>query len=272
MQDRSQQGTGCPFCSGHKTCKCRSLAAKHPQLMKQWDWEGNQGTDPYSVGCYSHRKVLWRCTEHGLWDASPAARVMYETGCPECARQQRSSPRPRRGYVKDELPDVYAELHPTKNSGVEIEKLTCGTSTKVWWLCRSDKSRPHGCEHEHAWETRVSSRCNKRTLSGCPFCSGRHVCPCNSFAELHPALLQYWDCGNADAHGEPLDPFWLGAQSNRKVSWRHECAEGRVSHWTAEISDVVKSFKARGRMPCPRCADAFASGRFERRTKLIKRK
>ena len=111
---RSQKGTGCPFCSGRKVCKCQSLAAKHPQLMKQWDWEGNQATDPYSVSCYSKRKVWWTCTEHGQWDASPHGRVQHTSGCPECARQRRSQPRATRGLVKDELPDIYAELHPVQ--------------------------------------------------------------------------------------------------------------------------------------------------------------
>ena len=101
---RSQLGNGCPFCSGHKTCKCRSLAAKHPELMEQWDWDGNQGTDSYSVSCYSLKRVSWICTEHGEWDASPSLRVYNRTGCPKCAKQRRSGPRPQRGLMKDELP------------------------------------------------------------------------------------------------------------------------------------------------------------------------
>ena len=210
---RSQLGTGCPFCSGRKTCKCQSLAARHPELMKQWDWDGNQDIDPYSVGCYSSKKVSWTCTEHGQWDATPAMRANRKTGCPECARQRRSGPRPQRGLLRDELPDVYAELHPTKHSGIDSETLTCGSPRKVWWLCRSDGSRPEGCEHEHAWEAQVHSRCSKLRPAGCPFCSGERVCPCKSFAMLHPDLLQYWDSNHAGA----LDPCWVGAQSNRKV-------------------------------------------------------
>ena len=273
MADRSQQGTGCPFCSGHKTCKCHSLAARHPELMKQWDGDGNQGTDPYSVGCSSAEKVSWICTEHGQWDASPAARVYHATGCPECARQRKLGPRPQRGFVKDELPDVYAELHPTKNSGVDKEKLTCGSMKRVWWLCRSDKSRLEGCKHEHAWETRVDVRCDKRTHPGCPFCSGTRVCPCNSLAVLYPALLQCWDTGNnADPLGESLDPFWLGAQSTKKVWWRHECAEGRVHYWAAKIAHVVKNFRAKGSVYCPGCSRAVHATGVERRTELIKRK
>ena len=271
---RSQMGTGCPFCSGQKTCRCCSLAAKHPELMEQWDWDGNQGTDPYGVGCSSHKKVSWICTEHGQWDASPAKRVKYRTDCPDCARQRSLEPRPGRGYLKDELPDVYAELHPTKNSGIDSEKLTCGSARRVWWLCRSDESRPEGCQHEHAWETQVRKRCAKLVSTGCPFCSGKRVCPCKSLAELHPDLLLYWDTGkNVHPLGEPLDPFWLGVYSIRKVWWRHECAEGRVHHWAARVGTVVRSFMARGRVPCPGCALAIRTAQSaEPHAKLIKRK
>ena len=269
MTHRSQLGTGCPFCSGRKTCRCQSLAARHPELMKQWDWDGNQDIDPYSVGCYSSKKVSWTCTEHGQWDATPAMRANRKTGCPECARQRRSGPRPQRGLLRDELPAVYAELHPTKNSGIDSETLTCGSPRKVWWLCRSDESRPEGCQHEHAWEAQVHSRCSKLRPAGCPFCSGERVCPCKSFAMLHPDLLQYWDSKHADA----LDPFWVGAQSNRKVGWRHECAEGRVHHWEASTFWVVKRFRAKGRVPCPGCASEIRSAEFaDRRAKLIERK
>ena len=275
VKDRSQKGNGCPFCSGLKICRCRSLAANNPELMEQWDWAGNQGTDPYGVGCYSGKKVSWICTEHGQWDASPAKRVYSKSGCPECARQRSLGPRPQRGFVKDEMPDIYAVLHPTKNSCMRInsEKLTCGSHRKVWWLCRSDESRPEGCQHEHAWESRVDNRCAKRFSNGCPFCSGLRVCPCKSLAVLHPARLQYWDTGRSvDQAGEPLDPFWLGVSSNIKVWWRHECADGRVHQCCATIGQVVESFKVRGCVPCPGCALAMRTAEFAERRKLIKRK
>ena len=279
MVDRSLAATGCPFCSGQKTCKCCSLAAKHPELMEQWDWEGSQGADPDSMSCYSRKRVSWICTEHGQWDASPALRVHNKTACPKCARQRRFGARPVRRYLSDELPNIYAQLHPTKNSGTDVEKLTCGSAKMVWWLCRSDKSRPEGCQHEHAWEARVYVRCNthnnnKQSFPGCPFCSGRRICPCNSLAVIHSDLLQYWDFSNADQTGEPLDPFWLGVYSNKAVWWRHECADGRVHHWCARISNVVECFEAKSRrVPCPGCARKIpASESAEQHAKLIKRK
>ena len=274
MAHRSLNGTGCPLCSGLRICRCRSLAAMHPELMKQWDWEGNQGTDPYSVACFSIRKVLWRCAEHGQWGASPQSRVRFGTGCPECARQRKLGSRPQqRSLVKDEFPDVYAELYPTKNDGLDTGKLTWGSNKKVWWLCQSNHSRPEGCQHVHEWETQIHLRCRSRKPTGCPFCSGRRVCPCNSLERLQPDLLQYWDFpGNATPLQEPLDPSCLGVRSHKKVWWRHKCADGQLHHWTARINDVASTCAAKGRVPCPRCGAALRTAPYvERRRKLIER-
>ena len=182
VAQRSHKGTGCPFCSGINVCRCQSLAAKHPQLMKQGDWEGNQGTDPYSMGCSSTKKVLWTCTEHGQWAASPHKRVHNMTGCPKCARQRLSQPRVRRGFVKDEFLEIYAELHPTRNSGIDTETLTCGSNRKVWWLCQSDKSRPEG----------VNMSMHGRPLPTFAVASVfPDVCSAAGSVSVHAALLQH---------------------------------------------------------------------------------
>ena len=270
VRSRAQLGRGCPLCSGRKTCRCRSVAAMHPELMKQWDEESNQGIDPYSVGCYSKMKVSWRCAEHDLWERTPNYRVYYKSGCPECARQQTSYQ--RRGLLKEELPDVHAELHPTKNAGVDMETLSCGSGKRVWWLCQSTYGRPAGCQHDHEWEAQVAMRCRLMKPAGCPFCIGMVVCPCKSLAQLQPALLQYWDVtANTIPLAQPIDPLWLGVHSGRKVWWRHECADGQVCRWIASVSHVAEGFGAKGRMPCPRCSTPDRYANRQRRRKLIKR-
>ena len=272
VSQRSQGGHGCPLCSGHKICRCRSVAVMHPELMEQWDWEGNQGTDPHSVACFSNKKVSWTCTEHGQWDAAPAKRVRG-TGCPECGKQLNRERHSQRGFLKDEMPGVYAEIHPTRNSGIDIRKLTCGSHKRVWWLCQSKHSRPEGCQHDHEWEAQVYSRCKLRQPSGCPYCTGLLVCPCNSLAGLQPSLLKFWDFdGNVIPLAKPMDPSWLGVDSTRKVWWRHKCADGQVCRWTAAIGDVARRFKATGRVPCPKCGAASrAAKNAEHGRKLINR-
>ncbi len=275
VSTRTLTGSGCPLCSGVKICSCRSVAAMYPDLMKQWDWERNQPIDPQSIGCYSNTKVSWICTEHGSWDAASKARVGLGSGCPKCARQQRLGSIPQqRGFLKHEMPGVYAELHPNKNSGVDVERLTCGSGRRVWWLCQSNQSRPEGCQHDHVWEAPVRDRCALRKPTSCPFCTGLLVCPCKSLAELQPGLLQFWDfAGNVVPLAKPIEPSRLGVNSTRKVWWRHECAEGQVCHWLASPSKVVRRVKASGQVPCPHCAPARRAATFaERRRELIKRR
>ena len=200
------------------------------------------------------------------------------SGCPECARQRSCGRHPQREFLKDELPDVYAELHPTKNAGVDTDNLTCGSAKRVWWLCQSNRSRPEGCKHEHEWEAQVKARCSLRRPTGCPFCNRACICPCESLATLQQTLMQYWEyASNAVPLQEPLDPLWVGQHSKRKAWWRHVCVDGQVHHSYAKIWDVVRAFNLRGRLPCPRCAAATRAAIFAEhaqraaRLQLIKR-
>ena len=270
------RGHGCPFCSRRRCCKCQSLAAKHPNLMKQWDLEGNEGIDPYSVSCRSHKSISWMCSERHQWNATPNSRVGQGMGCLKCAQQRLlGSSRPQRGLMKDELPDIYAQLHPTKNSNLTTEALTCGSGKKVWWLCQSDKCRLEGCKHEHAWEVPVRQRCSQRNPTGCPFRGKRprRICPCNSLAGRQPALMEYWDHeGNAIPLADPLDPTQLAPHSDKRVRWRHDCGKGQIHHWCAAIHSVVQKFEANGRVPCPGCAPAVRRATYAKgRQRLVKR-
>ena len=275
MRKRCLSGSGCPFCSGHKVCGCSSLAVKQSELMKQWDWEGNQDIDAYSLGCATIKKVSWICTEHGQWDATPNVRVNLKRGCPECAKQRRSGPYTR-GLLRHDFPDVYAELHPTKNDSIDMEMLTSGSGRRVWWLCQGDNGRPEGCQHEHAWAAQVKQRCNKRNPTGCPFCSGYSVCPCKSLTTREPTLLQNWDYArNTGSAVEPLTPSWLGTSSTKKVSWHHKCADGQVHHWRAMIGSEFRNFRASNNVPCPRCSGnptILSEIRVKHPGKLVRRK
>ncbi len=65
--------------------------------------------------------------------------------------------------LKDTYPELFTQLHPTKNSNIDVHKLTCGSDFRVWWKC--DKN--------HEWQTRVRNRaikhgkciqCNKKRI------------------------------------------------------------------------------------------------------------
>lgn len=250
---RVSLGTNCPCCSGRKVCRCRSVAAQRPDLMQQWDWEANADADPERLGLASSAKVSWVCPAHGSWPAKIGERVRG-TGCPACAIVAKHSPRSKRGLLKDEHPELIAQLHPTLNGEFAdlAGTLTCGSRKRLYWLCTDSNNRPDGCQHDHIWQARVSSRCQNRQhfSAGCPFCAGKRVCPCNSLACKEPGVLQLWDYDkNVD-----FSPDQVGTASQRRAHWQHVCAITAQEHcWEAGIHSVLKAWRCGNRAPCPIC-------------------
>lgn len=67
-------------------------------------------------------------------------------------------------------PDLWRELHPQKNDGVNLARLGTGTTEKVWWLCSQGQDFPH--------EYRLSPASRVAPLhSGCPYCNGKRAIP-----------------------------------------------------------------------------------------------
>jgi len=148
-------GSNCPYCSGHKVFVWQSIAALYPDLAKELDPGSNPELDPKSLGTGSSRSASWVCVMHGSWVAKVHSRVVG-SGCPSCAISASRGARPGRGLLRDECPEIFAQLHPTLNENVKApDGITCGSQAKLWWLCKEDKNRPLGCQHEHAWHITV---------------------------------------------------------------------------------------------------------------------
>ena len=252
--DRCLGDTGCPMCSGLKVCRCQSVAELRPDLLKQWDYERNRGIDPETLACSSHKKLSWVCKAHGPWDARINDRVRVGCGCPICAwEERRGRSHPKRGLVKDDFPDVWRQIHPSRNEGIHVSSLTCGSRKRLVWLCQENKeSRPEGCKCEHAWEASVRHRCAivKHLQTGCPFCSGNVVCECLSIPKLQPELMQYW-CSSLNGK---LDPKAIGVASSKRVWWEHVCVDGKLHRQHLQVYGVVRNFNMTGRFPCKYCA------------------
>ena len=268
VADRCLRGTSCPICAGNRVCPCQSLAAKHKGLMDEWDCEANQGIDPESLACLSNMGVAWRCQQCGhTWSARINHRVHQRSGCPSCARENRVQS--KRGLLKDERPDIFAEIHPSMNAGVNVSSLTCGSRQELWWLCTNNDGRPDGCQCEHAWKAKVCNRCQPKCPTGCPYHSGLAVCPCNSIAGLHPDLVDKYWCFEMN---EGLDAEAIGAGSGQRVWWVHLCVDGRMHRQQLRINNVVCQFKKSSRISCRICANKERSAPYPKRhSRLIDR-
>jgi len=227
-------GVGCPVCAGernrqhlealNRVPRERSLAVKHPELVGELHPAANGDVDPYALAAGSERKLWWRCGACGHDRQAAAGHRSAGSGCPVCARDRtrraltgRLHPRPVKPQQSLAVrhPELVAELHPTRNAGLEPSALSFGSRRKVWWRC------PLG----HEWQAAVGSRSRGR---GCPDCAHqRPVAPHRRLAVKHPELIaELHPTRNTD-----LDPDTLAAGSRQKVWWR--CARGH--EWQATV-------------------------------------
>ena len=80
-------GSGCPFCSGREVCKHNSLATISPAAAQYWHKEKNLRLSPETVTAGSNLRVHWVCPICLYeWQAMVVTKVVYNTGCPNCAR------------------------------------------------------------------------------------------------------------------------------------------------------------------------------------------
>ena len=239
--------TGCPFCSGRQVCRCSSLAAERPDLVVQWDFAGNKPLDPEQIATQSKKMVSWLCSQHGPWYAMVYNRV-NGNGCPKCAAEQSRRKRERRGLLRDEHPELIAQLHPNENDHIDLSKVTSGSSIKAVWVCDDRQLAPPGCTHPHVWTAAIKSRVGKG--SACPICAGREVCPCNSLTVKAPEVAAEWHLTrNGDMHSDQMPAF-----SSLRVWWQHVSElTGEVHEWEARVGPRVRTWKKEGRLSCPLC-------------------
>ena len=129
-----------------------------------------------------------------------------------------------------EFQDIIKEWDADKNSGIDMYKLTYGSSKEVWWKC--DKGHSYKCRIAH------------RTIDGvgCPYCANRKLLVgYNDLLTVCPELCMDWDY---DAN-YPKNPKDFIAGSSKAVYWScHTCGH----KWNATIDN-----RRQGK-GCPRCA------------------
>ena len=188
----------------------------NPMLMEEWDWSKNTdlGLRPEDIFEKSSKKAWWICKICGhSWQTSVSIRSNGH-GCPVCSRKRATSqPHIAQPLISTNT-DLMAEWDKEKNDvlGLYPDKLTCGSSKKVWWRCKR-------CGH--SWDAKPLSR---NRGSGCPVCSRTKAkeqsqntkLSYNALAENRPDLLDEWDY---ELNGD-LSPFQVTVSSGQKVWWR----------------------------------------------------
>lgn len=147
-------------------------------------------------------------------------------------------------------PDLVAQLHPTRNPGLDPAALGIHSSRRVWWRCPD-------CGTD--WQREVKLRTGARAY-GCPACGKRRTLAATiarnktpvpferSLAHKVPELLP----GLHPTRNPGFDAAAVGAGSDRRVWW--QCSS--CGHeWQTAIGDRASTRSGRPRPSgCPRCA------------------
>ena len=80
--DRTYSHQSCPYCNGTVLCATNSLAAKYPDVARQWDQERNGSLTPDKVLPSYSGKVWWKCDDHPshVWECPVNIRVRLHWG------------------------------------------------------------------------------------------------------------------------------------------------------------------------------------------------
>jgi hypothetical protein len=87
VENRTNNGTGCPFCQGRATCRCRSFGARFPEIAVQMD-TGMEQPDPFTLCAYSHERLWFKCPKHGSWRTVLSTRTHGGCDCPGCVESK----------------------------------------------------------------------------------------------------------------------------------------------------------------------------------------
>lgn len=205
VNQRSSRGKyGCPFCARLFACSCKSLAALHSNVANEWDYDENVGLlagdgsplTPENCPPSSKKKVGWFHVaadgEIHRWAATVRDRTREGRGsnCPIC---NTGGGAPREVFLADEpgCQHLVEQWDYEMNGDLTPYNVTRGSKVKVWWKCPEST-----CQHPHSWQARIDQRADPKRGSGCPFCSKRRVCQCNSLQSKFPDLAKEYDLTN----------------------------------------------------------------------------
>lgn len=252
---RTIRDQGCPACGKEKLAKAQrknirekiqkygSLGSEHAELVKEWDYEKNEGS-PHDFLSGSSKSAFWICSKCGhKWKAVIANRAKG-VGCPHCGRELQKKNLlenliAKKGSLKDNAPEIAMEWDYKKNSELLPENVMLNTNKSVWWICKA-------CGY--SWKTSIANRAMGR---GCPKCAliQLGISLSTPIEGVNDLLSQ------APELARELHPIKNGAlqaeeltrSSNRKVWWLGKCGH----EWQATVGS---RYAGRG---CPLCLKEF---------------
>ena len=237
VDKRQCMDSQCPFCANRSLCHHNSLLTVAPSVASYWDTAKN-GVTAEQLLAGSRTRRHWLCPTCGhSWQAPVETKVGKNSGCPKCShRLKRNTRQPTLAASKN---PVMVEFDHSRNqeAGLDPDKITLGSNKKVHWVC---SNCPRG--QPHLWMASPHMRTSH--TNGCPYCSSKLACICNSLQSLYPALAAEWDTAmngvgpDQILPGSPKLAFWKNAAGH---SWE-QSPNGRTNAQQQQAKRAV--FKA----------------------------
>ena len=155
--NRTNNSSGCPACSGTIITNKNRLSVLYPSLIDEWHPTKNGKNTAANYSYASGKKVWWLCKKcSNTYHAKISKRTLKNKprGCPACSGRIVSN----LNSLSVKFPELSKEWHPTKNGESTTKDYSFGSHKKVWWMCKK----------EHIWKATVK---NRTAGSECPQCN-----------------------------------------------------------------------------------------------------
>lgn len=152
---KADKNYGCPYCSGRRVVKEKSLGHTYPEKAVYFNEEKNN-ISIFQVSPNSSSKYYWKCNEGHEWKLSPRDLIKKENPCSACSGKIPSSNK----NLTIDFPDVKLSWNYNKNNKLPDEYLS-KSNERVWWKCSN-------CSNE--WDTYIYNRVKTNDFKKCPNC------------------------------------------------------------------------------------------------------
>ena len=233
--DRINRGRGCPFCSGRRVTRSKSLGVLKPDVAKHWHPTKNKTVTPFDVGPFSSKKAWWLCLE-GIgheWEAAIGAKTAGN-GCPFCSGHKVTF----EDSIVSRYPELANQIDRVKNFNIDPVQVSPNYRKPIWWLCNQS----------HSYETSPLTRC-KQFEAG-----NKNSCPdCNGLKALYPDLAGQWH----QTKNLPQKAETVSTGSSFLANWvcdkDHEWTQTVKSRVMAQKKNVTRGSE------CPVCLNRKAT-------------
>lgn len=139
--------------------------------------------------------------------------------------------------LKDEFPQIYAQLHPTMNSMISVGDLKSKSHKECWWICTTDAN------FTHYFQQTVANMTKHKTFR-CGVCC--------SAGGIRPDLISHWNyekyVKQPNDCGLPINTLFDKGIRSKKAKYYWKCPKGHI-----EPKPISIAAMGQRKNKCKRC-------------------